>query len=91
MKLREGCPSYYNESDYKYFLAVDFLERAAATTNSEERENLARDAFSLLSKTPQYVDLNTVCKRFEDLRSVSFVENICFYFHCLLARQYLEL
>ncbi|XP_010932548.2 nuclear pore complex protein NUP155 isoform X1 [Elaeis guineensis] len=68
MKLQDGCPSYYNESDYKYFLAIDYLERAAATTNSEERENLARDAFGLLCKIPQYVDLNTVCKRFEDLR-----------------------
>ncbi|XP_038977739.1 nuclear pore complex protein NUP155-like isoform X1 [Phoenix dactylifera] len=68
MKLQKGCPSYYNESDYKYFLAVDYLEKAAVATNSEERENLARDAFSLLSKIPQSADLSTVCKRFEDLR-----------------------
>lgn len=67
-KLREGCPSYFNESDYKYFLAVECLERASATVNAGERENLARDAFNHLTKIPETADLSTVCKRFEDLR-----------------------
>ncbi|KAJ4962058.1 hypothetical protein NE237_021968 [Protea cynaroides] len=67
-KLREGCPSYYKESDYKFFLAVECLERAAATADSEEKENLAREAFNLLTKVPESVDLSIVCKRFEDLR-----------------------
>lgn len=68
MKLREGCPSYFNESDYKYFLAVECLERAAVTMKADERENLARDAFNLLTKIPESADLSTICKRFEDLR-----------------------
>ncbi|KAH0451286.1 hypothetical protein IEQ34_018585 [Dendrobium chrysotoxum] len=67
-KLREGCPSYFNESDYKYFLAVECLERAFMTYNAEERENLARAAFNHLTKVPESVDLRAVCKRFEDLR-----------------------
>ncbi|KAL0908738.1 hypothetical protein M5K25_023246 [Dendrobium thyrsiflorum] len=67
-KLREGCPSYFNESDYKYFLAVECLERAFMTCNAEERENLARAAFNHLTKVPESVDLRAVCKRFEDLR-----------------------
>ncbi|KAI0494950.1 hypothetical protein KFK09_025096 [Dendrobium nobile] len=67
-KLREGCPSYFNESDYKYFLAVECLERAFMTSNAEERENLARAAFNHLTKVPESVDLRAVCKRFEDLR-----------------------
>ncbi|CAN4113008.1 unnamed protein product [Withania somnifera] len=67
-RLREGCPSYYKESDYKFYLAVESLERAAATLDAEERENLAREAFNYLSKVPESVDLRTVCKRFEDLR-----------------------
>ncbi|KAG9444484.1 hypothetical protein H6P81_015824 [Aristolochia fimbriata] len=67
-KLREGCPSYYNESDYKFFLAVDCLERAAVTTDTEEKEKLAREAFNVLTKVPESADLKTVCKRFEDLR-----------------------
>ncbi|KAK4350075.1 hypothetical protein RND71_029388 [Anisodus tanguticus] len=67
-RLREGCPSYYKESDYKFYLAVESLERAAATLDAEERENLAREAFNYLSKVPESADLRTVCKRFEDLR-----------------------
>lgn len=67
-RLREGCPSYYKESDYKFFLAVEALERAAVTIDDEEKENLAREAFNSLSKVPESADLQTVCKRFEDLR-----------------------
>ncbi|KAG2701550.1 hypothetical protein I3760_06G050800 [Carya illinoinensis] len=67
-KLREGCPSYYKEPDYKFFLAVECLERAAVSPDAEEKENLAREAFDYLSKVPESADLRTVCKRFEDLR-----------------------
>ncbi|KAM2962202.1 hypothetical protein FF2_020307 [Malus domestica] len=66
-RLREGCPSYYKESDYKFFLAVECLERAAVTPDPE-KESLAREAFNFLSKVPESADLRTVCKRFEDLR-----------------------
>ncbi len=68
MKLREGCPSYYNESDYKFYQAVECLERAASTSDSEERERLAREALELLNKVPETADLLSVCKRFEDIR-----------------------
>ncbi|GFP83564.1 nuclear pore complex protein nup155 [Phtheirospermum japonicum] len=67
-RLGDGCPSYYKESDYKFYVAVEFLERAAATSDAEERENLAREAYNNLSKIPESADLQTVCKRFEDLR-----------------------
>ncbi|XVF43562.1 hypothetical protein PTKIN_Ptkin02bG0049800 [Pterospermum kingtungense] len=67
-KLREGCPSYFKESDYKFFLAVECLERAATTPDPDVKENLAREAFDCLSKVPESADLRTVCKRFEDLR-----------------------
>ncbi|XP_022157766.1 nuclear pore complex protein NUP155 [Momordica charantia] len=67
-RLREGCPSYFKESDYKFFLAVECLERAAVTLDIMEKENLAREAFNCLSKIPESADLRTVCKRFEDLR-----------------------
>ncbi|XP_043808453.1 nuclear pore complex protein NUP155 isoform X2 [Manihot esculenta] len=67
-RLREGCPSYFKESDYKFFLAVECLERAAVTSDPVEKDNLAREAFNFLSKVPESADLRTVCKRFEDLR-----------------------
>ncbi|OVA15735.1 Nucleoporin [Macleaya cordata] len=67
-RLRVGCPSYYKESDYKFYLAVECLERAAGTVDPEEKENLAREAFSFLTKIPESADLSTICKRFEDLR-----------------------
>ncbi|CAN0877102.1 Nuclear pore complex protein NUP155 [Linum grandiflorum] len=67
-RLREGCPSYFKESDRKFFLAVECLGRAAVTSNPVEKDNLAREAFSSLSKVPESADLITVCKRFEDLR-----------------------
>ncbi|KZV38278.1 hypothetical protein F511_35817 [Dorcoceras hygrometricum] len=67
-RLRDGCPSYYKETDYKFYLAVECLERAAATPDTEERENLAREAFNNLSKVPESADLYSVCQRFEDLR-----------------------
>lgn len=71
-KLREGCPSYFNESDYKYYLAVECLERASMTNNHDEREILARDAFNLLTKIPDSADLSAICKRFENLRLVAY-------------------
>ncbi|WOL20105.1 nuclear pore complex protein [Canna indica] len=67
-RLQEGCPSYYDEFDYKYFQALERLERAATNVNSEEREDLARDAYNLLIKNPDFIDLGSLCKRFEDLR-----------------------
>ncbi|XP_042458197.1 nuclear pore complex protein NUP155-like isoform X2 [Zingiber officinale] len=69
--LREGCPSYYKESNYHYFLAVEYLEKAFVTMNALEKESLARDAFKLLIKCPESLDLThlvTICKRFADLR-----------------------
>ncbi|KAL5218790.1 hypothetical protein ABZP36_019474 [Zizania latifolia] len=67
-KLREGCPSYFNESDYKYYLAVECLEKASMTDNQDEKDILARDAFNLLTKIPDSADLSSICKRFENLR-----------------------
>lgn len=67
-RLREGCPSYFKESDHKFFLAVECLERAAVVLDPEEKENLAKEAFKLLCEVPESADLRTVCKRFEDLR-----------------------
>lgn len=69
-KLREGCPSYYNESNYKFFLAVDCLEKAALLPDPHERENLARDAYNVLTKVTESANLSTICKRFEELRLV---------------------
>ena len=75
-KLKEGCPSYFNESDYKYYLAVECLERAASMTNNpDERDILARDAFNLLTKIPESADLSAICKRFENLRLVTSSDN----------------
>ena len=70
-KLKEGCPSYFNESDYKYYLAVECLERASMINNPDERDILARDAFNLLTKIPESTDLSVICKRFENLRLVT--------------------
>jgi hypothetical protein len=67
-KMREGCHSYFNESDYKYYLAVECLERASMTNNHDEKDILARDAFNLLTKIPDSADLSAICKRFENLR-----------------------
>ncbi|KAK6921602.1 Nucleoporin, Nup133/Nup155-like, C-terminal [Dillenia turbinata] len=67
-RLREGCPSYYKDSDYKFYLAVECLERASVTSDVKEKDDLAREAFNFLSKVPESADLRTVCKRFEDLR-----------------------
>ena len=70
-KLRDGCPSYYNESDYQFYQAVESLERAAATSDAEERERLAKEALELLSRVPETADLLSVCQRFEDIRWAS--------------------
>ena len=85
-RLRDGCPSYFKESDYKFYLAVERLERAAVTSDAEERENLAREAFNYLNKVPESADLQTVCKHFADLRFVhllSLLLNLQF-FHLLV-------
>ncbi|KAI8560618.1 hypothetical protein RHMOL_Rhmol04G0271800 [Rhododendron molle] len=67
-RLRDRCPSYFKEADYRFYLAVECLERAAASSDTEDRQNLAREAFNYLSKVPESADLQTVCKRFADLR-----------------------
>ncbi|CAL9215054.1 unnamed protein product [Arabidopsis halleri] len=67
-RLREGCPSYFKESDYKFYLAVERLERAALTFDAEEKENVAREAFSFLSKVPGSADLQ---KRFEKAQALA--------------------
>lgn len=51
---------------------MEALERASVTSDAVEKENLAREAFNLLSKVPESADLRTVCKRFEDLRYSCF-------------------
>ncbi|KAK9925018.1 hypothetical protein M0R45_033359 [Rubus argutus] len=66
--LREGCPSYYKESDRKFFLAMGCLDRAVFTSDAEEMEKLAREAFNSLSKVLESADLQAVCKWFERLR-----------------------
>ncbi|XWS63976.1 hypothetical protein CRYUN_Cryun06bG0147500 [Craigia yunnanensis] len=48
-KLRQGCPTYFKDSDYKFFLAVECLERAAVTPDPDMKENLAREAFDFLN------------------------------------------
>ncbi|CAM6093107.1 unnamed protein product [Calypogeia fissa] len=68
IKLREGCPSYYNESDYMFYQAVECLERAAAVPDLAERENLASEALDLLGRVPETADLLSVCQRFEEIR-----------------------
>lgn len=67
-KLRDGCPSYYNESDYQFYQAVESLERAAGSSDAEERDRLAKEALELLSRVPETADLLSVCQRFEDIR-----------------------
>ncbi|GAB2296935.1 hypothetical protein Dimus_031037 [Dionaea muscipula] len=67
-RLREGCPSFYKESDHKFYLAVEYLDRAALSSDPEEKDGLAREAFNFLSRVPESADLHAVCKRFEDLR-----------------------
>ncbi|KAL9254939.1 Nuclear pore complex protein NUP155-like protein [Drosera capensis] len=67
-RLREGCPSYYKESDYKFYVAVEYLDRAAVSSDPEEKDNLVREAYELLGKIPESADLRIVCKRFEGLR-----------------------
>jgi len=61
---------------------VEALERAATTIDSEEKENLAREAFNSLSKVPESVDLRTVCKRFEDLRYILFFLMLSIFMGC---------
>uniref|UniRef100_F6I1I5 Uncharacterized protein n=1 Tax=Vitis vinifera TaxID=29760 RepID=F6I1I5_VITVI len=56
-RLQEGWLGYYKGTDHKLYLAVEFLERAVVTSDTEEKENLARGAFNLLNKVPEPVDL----------------------------------
>jgi nuclear pore complex protein Nup155 len=68
IKLREGCPSYYNESDYMFYQAVECLERAASVQDLEERDSLAAEALDRLGRVPETADLLSVCQRFEEIR-----------------------
>ena len=56
-RLREGWLGYYKGTDHKLYLTVEFLEKAVVTSNTEENENLAREAFDLLNKVPEPADL----------------------------------
>lgn len=76
-KLREGCPSYYNESDYHFYSAIEALKRAASTSNVEERDGLAKDALDLLSRVPETANLLSVCQHFEDIQYSSLCNVLC--------------
>ncbi|XP_024539269.1 nuclear pore complex protein NUP155-like [Selaginella moellendorffii] len=67
-KLRDGCPSYYNEADDKFYQAVQCLEKAANARDVEVREHLAREALDLLARVPETANLLSVCPRFEEIR-----------------------
>lgn len=68
LKLRDGCPSFYQETDYTFYQAVECLERARESVDSEQRERLAREALGLLGRVPESADLLSVCQRFEEIR-----------------------
>lgn len=70
MKLRDGCPSFYQETDYTFYQAVECLKKAREAADAEQRERLAREALTLLGKVPESADLLSVCQRFEEIRSV---------------------
>ena len=56
-RLRKGWLGYYKGTNHKLYLAVEFLEQAAVTSNTKEKENLAREAFNLSNKVPKPADL----------------------------------
>ncbi|KAH7293720.1 hypothetical protein KP509_28G038900 [Ceratopteris richardii] len=68
MKLRDGCPSFYQETDYTFYQAVEFLKKARETADVDQRERLAREALTLLGKVPESADLLSICQRFEEIR-----------------------
>ncbi|EPS59160.1 hypothetical protein M569_15648, partial [Genlisea aurea] len=67
-RMRDGCPSFYWETDHMFYVAFECLKRAVNASVAEEKESLAREAFNHLSKIPAVNDIRTVCKLFEDLR-----------------------
>lgn len=68
IKLRDGCPSFYQETDYTFYQAVESLKKARESVDAEQRERLAREALTLLGKVPESADLLSVCQRFEEIR-----------------------
>ena len=68
IKLRDGCPSFYQEADYTFYQAVEFLKKARESVDAEQREKFAREALALLVKVPESADLLSVCQRFEEVR-----------------------
>ncbi|KAK9748427.1 hypothetical protein RND81_02G056700 [Saponaria officinalis] len=67
-ELSKGCPSYFKEKTYKFYLAMDYLERAAKSSDIAEKENLAAEAFNYLKQVQISADLHAICRKFECLR-----------------------
>ncbi|KAK9806121.1 hypothetical protein WJX72_002210 [[Myrmecia] bisecta] len=66
--LQAGCPSYFKEDDKIFYQASGYLQRAEATSNLIEREQLTQEALRLMMKVPLACDLGQVVPQLTYLR-----------------------
>eukprot|EP00898_Chlorokybus_atmophyticus_P007513 jgi/Chlat1/7763/Chrsp66S07231 len=67
-KLRNGCPSYFNEDDRTLYRASCQLQQAKELYPSKEYYQYAQEALQLFLKVARLVDVNAVCKDFQAIR-----------------------
>jgi nuclear pore complex protein Nup155 len=71
--LQKGCPSYFKDNDRKYYDARSLLRKAEGVSSPVDRENITRDAVSLLLRVPLSCDLAQVIPQLAMLRAIDYI------------------
>lgn len=71
--LQKGCPSYFKDNDRKYYDARSLLRKAEGAGSPVDRENITRDAVSLLLRVPLSCDLAQVIPQLAMLRAIDYI------------------
>jgi len=69
----QGCPSYFKETDRRYYDACSLLRKAEGALSVADREAITREAVTLLLKVPLACDLGQVIPQLAMLRAIDYV------------------
>ena len=70
VKLQQSCPSYFKDTDRRYYDARSLLRKAEGATSVADRSSITREAMSLLLKVPLACDLAQVIPQLAMLREI---------------------
>jgi len=76
VKLQQSCPSYFKDTDRRYYDARSLLRKAEGATSVADRSSITREAMSLLLKVPLACDLAQVIPQLAMLREIGYIVDL---------------